>query len=484
MTSATTDWFVVDRAGLRDVLSRRGVEQAVFELVQNAWDTNATVCHVQLRPGSKGTAELIVTDDDPDGFTDLTHAFTLFAPSEKKTDATKRGRFNLGEKLVLALCQEAKVSSTKGTYIFDRAGRSFSKAHQLHGSTFHGVLDMTAADVERVAEKMLTLIPPASCVTTFNGAIVTGRTALAVVETALETELADKAGRLRRHERNTTISIYEPKFGEAGTIYELGIPIVETGDRWHYDIGQKVPLSLERDNVTPRYLKTVRVLAFNALPQLLTAVDANATWGRDASSDPRVSADALTSAVKARFGDKVVSFDPSDPEANKNAVADGYQVLYSGNLSKPEWENVRKFSIVQPAGQVTPGPHAEFSSADSYRPAEPTAQMLKVGVYAKNLANMLMGLPIQVRFVNDSGANFSAAWNEPTTTLTLNVGRLGNRWFDNLSDDPAQLEEIDWLLIHEFGHHYSGDHLSHQYHEACCRLGARMRRMAAKPVFA
>jgi 3-(3-hydroxy-phenyl)propionate hydroxylase len=31
---------------------------------------------------------------------DLTHAFTLFAESAKKGDAEKRGRFNLGEKLV------------------------------------------------------------------------------------------------------------------------------------------------------------------------------------------------------------------------------------------------------------------------------------------------------------------------------------------------------------------------------------------------
>jgi hypothetical protein len=30
------------------------------------------------------------------------------------------------------------------------------------------------------------------------------------------------------------------------------------------------------------------------------------------------------------------------------------------------------------------------------------------------------------------------------------------------------------LLIHEFGHDYSGDHLSSQYHEALCRIGAKL----------
>ena len=29
---------------------------------------------------------------------------------------------------------------------------------------------------------------------------------------------------------------------------------------------------------------------------------------------------------------------------------------------------------------------------------------------------------------------------------------------------------MDKLLIHEFGHQYSGDHLSEDYHEALCLL--------------
>ena len=32
--------------------------------------------------------------------------------------------------------------------------------------------------------------------------------------------------------------------------------------------------------------------------------------------------------------------------------------------------------------------------------------------------------------------------------------------------------------IHEFGHEYSGDHLSSDYHEALCRLGAGLKKLA------
>ncbi|MCI0464143.1 MAG: hypothetical protein L0Z62_44990 [Gemmataceae bacterium] len=57
--------------------------------------------------------------------------------------------------------------------------------------------------------------------------------------------------------------------------------------------------------------------------------------------------------------------------------------------------------------------------------------------------------------------------------LDLNLLRLGERWFEQGAN-----EEVDRLLLHEFGHQYSGDHLSDTYHDALCRLGARLKRLA------
>ena len=37
---------------------------------------------------------------------------------------------------------------------------------------------------------------------------------------------------------------------------------------------------------------------------------------------------------------------------------------------------------------------------------------------------------------------------------------------------------MDSLLLHEFGHEYSGDHLSSDYHEALCKLGAGLKKLA------
>jgi hypothetical protein len=72
-------------------------------------------------PGRPRTA-LSVEDDSPEGFRELAHAYTLFAESYEKGLPEKRGRFNLGEKLVLAMCEEATISTTTGAVHFDAGG--------------------------------------------------------------------------------------------------------------------------------------------------------------------------------------------------------------------------------------------------------------------------------------------------------------------------------------------------------------------------
>ena len=123
--------------------------------------------------------------------------------------------------------------------------------------------------------------------------------------------------------------------GETATLYEMGIPVVETGDRYHVDVQQKVPLNMDRDNVTPAYLRAIRVAVLNATHHLIDKDDATQTLGeggvqRRAGGAPRPSRRAVT----LRFGENAVSYDPSDPEANKRSVAEGRPVVYGGNLSR------------------------------------------------------------------------------------------------------------------------------------------------------
>ena len=155
------DWFTVDKEGLAKVLGRRDKAFAVMELVQNAWDAEgASRVEVTIKPESPGRTLLIVEDNSPEGFADLTHAYTLFKESPKKADPLKRGRFDAGEKLVLAICDSARICTTKGTLIFDKKGRRESPHRQDAGSRITCLLRMTKGEMEEALAWTRKLLPP------------------------------------------------------------------------------------------------------------------------------------------------------------------------------------------------------------------------------------------------------------------------------------------------------------------------------------
>src|SRR4029077_11010592 len=119
-------WFDVDKAGLSKQAEEQAKGRLIGELVQNGLDESGvtqitvTLTLVPNRP----LADLTVEDDSPEGFRDLTHAYTLFAPSYKRGNPEQRGQFNFGEKMVLAVCESASIATTKGTVFFDQEGRT------------------------------------------------------------------------------------------------------------------------------------------------------------------------------------------------------------------------------------------------------------------------------------------------------------------------------------------------------------------------
>ena len=115
---ASKNWYEVDRFGLAKLLERRGRAYVILELLQNAWDEAQSLVKVTLIDHAQGEYEIVVEDDSAEGFKFVEHAYTLFAESTKKGDAEKRGRFNLGEKLVLAVCEHAEILTTKGCVTF------------------------------------------------------------------------------------------------------------------------------------------------------------------------------------------------------------------------------------------------------------------------------------------------------------------------------------------------------------------------------
>ena len=329
---------------------------------------------------------------------------------------------------------------------------------------------------------MRQLIAPEGIVTTFHTDgqtqpfVLPVRLPIATLEATLPTEVADQDGMLRRTARKTSIRVYET--GDApGALYELGIPVVETGDRYHVDIGQKVPLNLDRDNVPPAYLRDVRTLVLNAVHEQITdAESANAPWVRDALADENIDPAAVTTIITQRFGEKVAAYDPSDPEANKRVVAAGYVVVTGSQLGRDEWYNVKRAGVMPPAGRVMPTPKPYSDDPDAppvtvIDEADMSAAERAVIASYRRVANTLLGFTPAVRLVATKN-NFAAAYGN--RCLDLNRWRLGAKWFaESLETGRLSMRAIS-LLIHELGHEFCGDHLSSKYYEALTDLGAKL----------
>ena len=471
-----TDVLVVDRKGLAKKLAKKPKAFIIYELLQNAWDEDITEVHVtaEVLPG-KPVVRITVEDDCPEGFQDLASVYTMFRDSKKAPDPTKRGRFELGEKMVLALALQARITSTKGSIIIENDTRQNTRHKRDKGTIFEGEFRMTREEFAEMCQEVETLLVPPGIKTTFNGRTIEPRVMEHSFETTLQTIRTDEEGNLKITSRKTEVRVYPVRDGETATIYEMGIPVVETGDAWHYDVQQRVPVNWERNNVPPSYLKALRVEVLNALHDRLDKEEASAAWVTSAIEDERCEAEAITKVLDERYGKKRVAFDPSDPEANKIAMSKGFAVVHGGSLSSGAWNNVRRFGSAQPAGQVTPSPkpYDPNGRPENVKPeSEWTDDMRRRVRFAKALFEELVGQRLSVYIVTEPTSYWAA--NFGAGQLCLNYGKLGKRWFA----EPNRSERVLDLLLHEFCHHTVSDHLSHEMHKEATRLGAKLANLA------
>lgn len=490
MKNQEQNWITVDREGLAALLKNKNRGWMVTELVQNAWDQNITSVHVDLAHINGDRYSLTVTDDDPQGWADISHSYTMFAPSAKKSDPTKRGRFNMGEKMLLALAERVRISSVSAAVDFSSEGRKVlgKGYYRTKGSEFKGIFNLTLGEVEEMIEVLKTLLCPAGITTTYSvhtlevkedRVELPVRSSLVLFKSSLPT-MVEKDGQFKGVTRSTQVGLYEPLEGEKPTLYEMGIPVVELdGDmEWHIDVGQKIPLNMDRDNVTPSYLRTLRVAVLNAAHSELR--DSSATWVTAASEDKRCSDEAVTAVVKDRFGDKAVAFDPSDIQANSEATAQGYNVVGGRSLTRGQWANVKGLSLILPAGKVTPSDSTVSESQNVEIPeGEWTPEMKRVAELTVSLSIAMLDLnhDIEVRFVNDNENVNKLAWFG-NSTVTFNVLALGEDWFREGHGNT--MLQID-LITHELAHHYSSNHLSSDYYNALTRMTGKLATRLVDP---
>jgi hypothetical protein len=240
---------------------------------------------------------------------------------------------------------------------------------------------------------------------------------------------------------------------------------------------QKVPLTMDRTNVQPAFLKDVRIAVAEAMINDLDQEDANANWVRTAVSDPDASTELVTKVFTERFGEKTAIFDPTDAEANARAVAAGYTLVHGKMLSKDEWVNVKKAEIAQSSGKMFPT-FPETGEGESSYIEDWTPEMQAMADWAVELGYELMGVSVVVKFNNNRESRYLATYTPLYRMLTFNLGNLDKGFCARSRDDAKVIS----LLIHEFAHQYVSNHLSDEYTKSVCDLAAKCVRLAlAKP---
>src|SRR5207247_1810638 len=135
------------------------------------------------------------------------------------------------------ISDEVTILTTKGGIRFDAQGRHNLRSRQPVGSRIECLLRMTPDECSTIEAQVRKLISPDRITTAFNGRPFERRLPLEQFSATLQTEVANEDGFLRRVNRETTIRVFAVLPGESAALYEMGIPVVETGDKWHYDGG-------------------------------------------------------------------------------------------------------------------------------------------------------------------------------------------------------------------------------------------------------
>lgn len=462
----TKNWFEISTSGLKELQSGKSKSYIVRELIANAFDENITKCEVELFYNQDNEEAVIrVIDNNPEGFKDLRDAYTLFRTTHKRKNIKQRGRFNIGEKQAISICEIAKIATTKGTIIFDKNGRTETKDIFYHGSSIELVVKMTLSEYKEILDILDKYLSPKNIKFIVNEKTQVYKKPFHITEASLETELLQN-GIIRKVWRKTKIHILKNFHSDNKTyLYEMGIPVCEINCNYNIDIQQKIPLSIDRETVPEKYLNEVYTEVLNAIYKDIQPEDSSATWIRIAVANRRIDKKALKTITELRFGDKICIANPFDRDSIDEAISRGYKVIYGSELSKKEWSNLRENKILNSSSDL----FGKIAVGATY--VEPDEKQKLVAKLAQKIAMKLLAINLKVQFVK-SKADCAAYFGN--NSITFNLTRLPKDFFK----DTVSERTLD-LILHELGHS-AGYHTEKSYHELITKMGSQLIILALK----
>jgi len=455
------NWFEVSKEGLKSLQAGKPKHYILRELVQNAWDENIKKCEVELSYEGK-EAQIKVIDDSPEGFKDLTDAFTLFKSTSKRTDPQKRGRFNVGEKQAIALATRAKITTTKGTIVFEKEGRRNVMQKRELGSEVVLWVKMKKEEYDEMLNEISKYLVPEGIEFIVNGIERHYHTPEQIISTSLETEIEEN-GIMKKMQRKTEIWVYAKSF-EKAILYEMGLPICEIDCKYDISIQQKVPMGIDRETVSQKYLSNIFAEVLNMTYQEIDKSESSDIWVREATGNGRIVKEAVSEIVKKRFGDKVVVANPFDPNSIDEAISHGFNVVYGSELSKDEWDKIKKDDLMSSSTDLF------GKSLVGATTVEPNSKQEKIGLLVAKIAEQILGIKIKVSFFKSEATEMADFGGN---VLSFNVSKIPADWWDGLKG------EMLGLIIHELAHS-KGNHTEMSYHECLTGLAGDLIVIALK----
>ncbi len=439
------------------------------ELVSNAFDEESvSKVEITLHMEEEGTYPpdklrhtVLIVEDDGDGFADLKDAYTLYGWTRKRENPRTRGRFNVGEKEIVALASHAEIQTTSGWVEWHGDERLQGDEGRPNGTLVLLHLPWTEEELNKTVEKLKQLIPPEDKTYLVNDEEIPHRKPIKTFTAQLATVLL-KGNQLAPTARKTEVHIYNPRLStsvdlenEPPTLLEMGIPVQDIDTPWHIDVQQKIPLSPHRNAVTPGYLQDVYAEALNVMASGMTEEQVSASWVDKAMTDKRCDDKTVLAVSRKRYPDTVL-WSP-DKLANETARDKGFNVLHSRGIDKEVLTRLKS------AGMQTT--HEQFGVAwakDGEEDAKPTFEviaeedwmpgMLQMKRFIESLGIELLGFSPHVsyeRIKDIRNLDWCASWGN--RTLHFFVNKLAKNFFDGLGAEQMS------IILHEFSHHGPGD---------------------------
>ncbi len=474
--------FEVDVKGFRALQAGKPKWMIVRELIANALDENITQCAISFSYLS-GKATIIVEDDSAEGFVDLSHAYTLFADTRKRSNPNVRGRFNLGEKQVIVLCDYVRIISTKGGVEFDilKGTRSDTRKKRDAGSEVMVVVRMDKSEYLECIEYCKQILSPKRFFV-LNKTAISGATSFEfnveykrpykTFTAKLKTELKDtESGDMKMVTRDTAVNLHtKESTGGTAYIYELGIPICEIECDYSIDVQQKVPLSSDRDKVDGKYLKVIYGEVLNIVRDEIKPEQSSNLWVRDGFASDRATKEARQDIITKRFGEKALIANPNDRRSMDEAISNNYNVVYGSEMSKEEWGKVKEDNLL-----ISTSAQFKCGVAEG-KMVSPNAEQKMIADFCKKVAKDIMDISISVKFYDSPDATVRADYSSERNELRFNVAHFADADWKQVvggNGKPRIQQPMLDLIIHELGHS-EGWHYEQSYHDCITMLGSAL----------